>query len=261
MSKPMDTLPQAKLLKIPAREAARMRCFVFPHAGSGAFPYRPLAASLPPFVEVVIAQLPGRETTFGQAAFHSMNDLAASLVRQIEKEPNVPSLFIGHSFGAHVALFVCRLLEKKGAPLPLGLVASSARAPHKPSRQEPMATLPRAAFVDRIRKYGGTPEAVLANEELLDLFLPPLRVDLGILETYKQAPGEPFSFPLFAFGGEKDTTTHTDDLEAWREHTTGTFTMRLFEGGHFYLFEQSKAAFGAAVSEIITVALKGATSA
>lgn len=250
MSKPPDTLPQTKWLRIPAREAARLRCFVFPHAGGGAFPYRALAALLPPFVEVVVAQLPGRETLFGQPAFFSMNDLAGSLATQIEQERDLPSLFVGHSFGAHVALFVCRLLEKKEAPLPLGLIVSSTRAPHRPSRREPMHALPRSAFVERLRQYGGTPAAVLADEEFLDMFLPPLRADLEILETYKQAPGEPFSFPIHAFGGKNDTTTDADDLEAWREHTKGMFTMRLFEGGHFYLFEQSKAAFGAAVSEM-----------
>ncbi|MGZ7274526.1 thioesterase II family protein, partial [Streptococcus pyogenes] len=81
---------------------------------------------------------------------------------------------------------------------------------------------------------------VLQNDELMDLFLPPLRADLAIYETHSPEPGEPLSIPMTAMGGARDHTLVREDIEAWREHTRGAFTSRMFEGGHFYLFEQSK---------------------
>lgn len=253
----MTQAPPPKWLTIAAREAKRLRVFVFPHAGSGAFPYRGLAGGLPGFAEIQIAQLPGRETTFGAQAFRAMQPLATALATQIAEQRDLPTVFVGHSFGAHLAAAVSRELRAMSAPLPKILVASSTRAPHQPTRRPPMHKLSKKDFIARLREYGGTPEAVLADEDFLELFLPPLYADLEILETYQAPQTEPFRFPIYAFGGTSDTTTHPEDLRAWEDVTTGPFTFRLFEGGHFYLFEQSKAAFSSALAEILLHAANG----
>lgn len=247
-------------LTIPAKERARLRLFVFPHAGSGAYPYRPLANSLPPWVESAIAQLPGRETTFGAPAFRSMPPLVDALTALVSQAGDLPFVFFGHSFGAHVALAVARVLARAAAPLPRSLVVSSTRAPHVRPVRPPMHALPRRELIEELRRYSGTPEAVLQNEELMDLFLPPLRADLEILETYVPDAGEPLSLPVFAFAGSADATTRREDVEAWQAQTRGPFGFRLFEGGHFYLFEQSKAGFSAALAEIVTTAAQGAAT-
>lgn len=35
--------------------------------------------------------------------------------------------------------------------------------------------------------------------------------------------------------GEDDPKTTRPEAEAWREHTSGAFTLRVFPGGHFFL--------------------------
>jgi len=207
---------------------------------------------LPPWVELAILQLPGREAMFGSPMYLSMKSLIAALAPIVIAQTEKPFAFFGHSLGAHVGFELARELRNRNEPLPRGLLASGSRAPHLPSRRKALHNLSTPELIAELRRYGGTPEAVLQNQELMDLFLPPLRADLCIFETMQHEAGAPFDFPIAAFGGRTDHRTDLDEIEAWREHTTGRFTVEFFDGGHFYWMEQSKAAFFAALRQAIT---------
>lgn len=243
--------PPPALVTVPAKQAPALRLFVFPHAGSGAFPYRVLAAALPPWVELHIAQLPGREASFGATPHRTMKPLTDALVHVLSPKLDLPFVFLGHSFGSHVAFGVTRALRERGAPLPRGLVVSAGRAPHLPLGRSPLHDLPRPRLIEALRRYGGTPDVVLSNEELMDLFLPPLRADLAVYETHVFDAAEPLAIPITAFGGRQDHSTSPAELEPWREHTSGAFTLRIFDGGHFYLVEQSKVDFAEALGKTL----------
>jgi medium-chain acyl-[acyl-carrier-protein] hydrolase len=67
------------------------------------------------------------------------------------------------------------------------------------------------------------------------MFLPVLRADFELVETYCDPGGEPFDFPITAFGGIGDTEILQEDLEGWSQQTTANFRLRMFPGGHFYI--------------------------
>lgn len=243
--------PPPVLVTVPAKEAPALRLFVFPHAGSGATPYRVLAPGLPPWVELHAILLPGRESLFTATPYRSMRPLTEALVSVLSPKLDLPFMFFGHSFGGHVAFAMARALRARGAAAPRALVVSSSRAPHLPLGRVPLHDLPRPRLLEELRRYGGTPAAVLANDELMDLFLPPLRTDLAIYETHAFEPEAPLSIPITAFGGRQDHATLPEQIDPWREHTSAAFTTRIFEGGHFYWLEQSKAAFVEALREVL----------
>jgi medium-chain acyl-[acyl-carrier-protein] hydrolase len=240
-----------QFVRVPSSAACRLRLFVFPHSGGGAYPFRTLSTALPSWVELSILQLPGREALFGAPMYQAMTPLVEAIVPLVVPQTDVPYAFFGHSLGSHVAFELARGLRARNAPSPRGFIVSATRAPHLRSRRLPLHDLPTPRLIDEIRRYGGTPEAVLQNQELMDIFLPPLRADLTVFETYSHVPGAPFEFPLTAFGGRTDHRTDLDELEAWREHTTGSFSVKVFEGGHFYLLEQSRAAFLTSLRETV----------
>jgi medium-chain acyl-[acyl-carrier-protein] hydrolase len=202
-----------------------------------------MSAALPPWVELSILQLPGREALFGAPMYQSMMPLVNAIVPILAPQTDVPFAFFGHSLGAHVAFEVARILRNQNVSLPRGMIVSGTRAPHLASRRLPLHDLPTPRLIDELRRYGGTPEAVLQNQELMDIFLPPLRADLTIFETHPHTPDTPFHFPITAFGGRTDHRTDHDELEAWKEHTVANFSVQFFDGGHFYLLEQSRTAF------------------
>jgi medium-chain acyl-[acyl-carrier-protein] hydrolase len=43
------------------------------------------------------------------------------------------------------------------------------------------------------------------------------------------------SCPISAFGGLHDHRVSRGDLEAWRDQTSGSFSLRMFAGDHFFL--------------------------
>ena len=185
---------------------------------------------------------------FGKPMYESMASLIEALVPIVKTRLDMPYAFFGHSLGAHVAFDLAQTLRRDGASMPRAMMVSGTRAPHLQTRRLPLHDLPTPRFVEELRRYGGTPEAVLQNQELMDIFIPPLRADLKIFETYSPSWNTPLDVPIMAYGGRTDHRTDPDELEAWKEHTAKGFTVQFFEGGHFYLIEQSRPAFLAELS-------------
>jgi surfactin synthase thioesterase subunit len=217
-----------------ARPAARLVCF--PYAGGGAAVFRPWVEPLAPAVELWAAELPGRARRIAEPALGDLSVLAAAAADAVRTEIEPPFVLFGHSMGGLAAYEVCRRLRGAGAALPRHLVVSARRAPQLPSRREPIARLPDAEFVQAmVERYDGIPAAVRREPELLALFLPMLRADLGALETYRYEPGPPLPLPLTALAGSEDSAVPATDIAPWREHTAGPFALHTVEGGHFFL--------------------------
>jgi medium-chain acyl-[acyl-carrier-protein] hydrolase len=54
-------------------------------------------------------------------------------------------------------------------------------------------------------------------------------------ETYTYSAEPPLRCPILAFGGSNDLEISREHLEAWREQTTADFSLRMFEGDHFFI--------------------------
>jgi medium-chain acyl-[acyl-carrier-protein] hydrolase len=214
----------------------RLRLFVFPHAGAGTAGYRPWAGALPPDVQLALVQLPGREARLAEPPLTRMRALVDALVPALGPHLDVPFAFFGHSMGAHVAFETARALRAEGRE-PERLVASGNRAPHLPFPRPRIHHLPDDRILAEFQRLGGTPAEVLADRQLMALLLPVLRADLELCETYRFEPGPSLTCPLTVFGGTRDPDVPPAALDAWREHTTGPFARRLFDGGHFFLQE------------------------
>nr|WP_258545603.1 thioesterase domain-containing protein [Micromonospora provocatoris] len=67
------------------------------------------------------------------------------------------------------------------------------------------------------------------------MFLPGLRADFAVNETYRQLPGPPLRCPVSAFTGDADPEVDVVEMRSWAEVTSAGFSLRVFSGGHFYL--------------------------
>ncbi|WP_437677404.1 thioesterase II family protein [Sorangium sp. So ce131] len=213
---------------------ARLRLFCFPYAGGGASSYTTWWRELPASVELCTIKLPGRETRMNERPFERLTPLVGALAAAVEPWLTKPFVLYGHSLGALVACELARALRRRGAPLPRHLLVSGRRAPHLPSG-EALHTLSDAEFVMWLRRMGGTPDEVLREPELLELFLPVLRADIAVNEAEPFVAEAPLDCPITAFGGVDDERASPADLDAWRELTRGPFRVEMFPGGHFFL--------------------------
>ncbi|WP_435211282.1 thioesterase II family protein [Streptomyces sp. bgisy034] len=240
----MSPLVQDPWTLVPRPQVgAPVRLLCFPHAGAGAAAYRHLAELLLPCAELRIVRLPGRERRWSEPAHASLEplllDLAEGLAPHLDPAPGQRLAFFGHSMGALVAFELARLLRARGARMPDSLLVSGLDAPHRPrTGRAVMHSLDDDAFAARLPHYGGLPRELLDQPELLKMFLPTLRADFAVVETYRHRPEPPLEVPVAAYGGRADQETSVAGLAAWAELTAGPFRHRMFDGGHFYLTER-----------------------
>jgi medium-chain acyl-[acyl-carrier-protein] hydrolase len=232
MTSPWFVRPQ------PKRHGA-LRLFCFAHAGGSASAFHHWGARLAE-VDVWAVQLPGREGRMAEPLLTDFETLQHRLLDALAPWLDRPFAFFGHSMGAIVAYEMARRLRHLGLPSPGWLYLSGRHAPTLPNPDPPLHPLSDAEFIAELkRRFQGLPAAILAEPDLLALFLPILRADLRMLERHVFSPGNVLHLPLIACGGQQDPQTSVAALEAWSNLTTSEdFGVRRFPGGHFYLHER-----------------------
>lgn len=234
----------AWLRRAAADSEPAVRLLCFPHAGGGASSFNGWRRALPDWVELVKAQLPGREDRKDTPAHTRMEELIPELFPHVEGLLDRPLVLYGHSMGALVAFEVARELRRRGHA-PCALFISGRRAPHRPLPPlNAMHDLPEQALVDRLLSLGGMLPELLGNRRWRDHFLPTIRADLHLSDVYTYRPEPGLAFPLHAFLGSDDNLVVREDWEKWEEVAAGEFTRGLLPGGHFFAKE--------AQSELIT---------
>jgi medium-chain acyl-[acyl-carrier-protein] hydrolase len=218
---------------------ARLRVFCFPFAGGGASAFNAWADELPYDVrvqaELCAIQLPGRETNMKVPPYKSISPLLDALAPVIGRDQGMPFAFLGHSMGALISFELARQLRREGRPGPTHMVVAGHRAPQLPKRHSPIHDLPDQEIIASLRVFGGTPEGVLQNSELMDLFLPVLRADFAVCEDYAYASEEALTCSITALGGNDDGRVSHEELSAWRVQTSNSFSMHMFPGDHFFI--------------------------
>lgn len=213
----------------------KWRLLCFPYAGGSARVFRKWHDWFAPDAEVVAIELPGRGFHMRSPLIDNLDTLIEQLVPAIEPLLDLPFALFGHSMGALIAFELCRALRRAGGQEPVHLFLSAMCAPHVMRSRQPAHVLPQDEFLAMLRDLNGTPRDVLDDRGLLKLFLPILRADFRLAETYSCIPEKPLSQPVTVFGGLADPSSRPECLSEWQLYTTGDFSLRLFDGDHFFL--------------------------
>jgi medium-chain acyl-[acyl-carrier-protein] hydrolase len=216
---------------------AEWRLFCFPFAGGSGHEFRTWGEQLPN-VEVLGVLYPGRSSRYKTPLIDNLADMVAALQGEVDAYQDKPFAFFGHSLGALIAFELTRSLRKAGKPLPRLLCVSACDAPHLLPVPPILHNLPDEDFIQAIRGFGGTPEAILNHQELLAMLLPVLRADLKVLETYQYQQEPPLNIPLYIAGGANDSVVIKENLLAWEQYAIGRRESQFFTGGHFYFREE-----------------------
>lgn len=215
------------------RPTAAARLFCFPFAGAGASAYRAWARDIGSDIEICAVQLPGREARIAEAPLDNAELIVARLMTELACRLDRPFALFGHSMGGVLAFHVARCLNGSEYE-PVHLFVSGCRAPGVPSRGPLLHQLSEEELVRALRGLRGIPPEILDNPEFMEMFLPAMRSDCKVAETYR-ADGESVGCPMTAIGGQDDTSVSIGDLEPWARFTRGPFELRLIPGDHFFI--------------------------
>ncbi|MCL5670566.1 MAG: alpha/beta fold hydrolase, partial [Acidobacteria bacterium] len=190
---------------------------------------------LPADVEVCPVQFPGRGTRLMETPFAQIWPPVQALAQALAPLLDKPFAFFGHSLGALFGFELARQLRRQSGVQPVRLFVSADLAPQIPHRGRPIHALPEGEFLDELRRLNGIPQKVLEDVELMQIMLPVLRADFAVYETYAYSAEPPLNCPISTFGGLQDDRVSRGDLEAWRDQTSVSFSLRMFPGDHFFL--------------------------
>lgn len=231
---------------------ASVRLFCFPCAGGGASMYRRWSALLPD-VDVWAVNYPGRETLHGQPFASSLDAVLAPVLDHQELFAEKPFLVYGHSFGSLVAFAAAVRLQALGCQT-RGVLGSARRAPHLPATQV-VSDLSDDRFLAELDRFGGLPEAIRKDPEMLAFYLPIIRADLQLNDVSLLPETERVDAPIYLFSGSYDQVATQAELLAWKNSSRDRFEHREFKGGHFFL-QDSAEEFTACIGRVISTIMQ-----
>lgn len=208
--------------------------FFLPFAGASHYSYNGFRRYIPDFINMIPLELPGRGKRLAEPLLTNINGMVDDLFNQIKSDPHHPYAIYGHSMGATLGYLLIKKIEKENGRKPAHLFVSGRTALFS-AREKALHSLPKEAFIEEIKGYGGIPQEVLKEKDLIDFFEPILRADIQANETYKGEAIEPIDVPITVMLGTEDKTTVNQALK-WPEMTTRKTQVKQFKGGHFFIF-------------------------
>ncbi|HBM16657.1 MAG TPA: putative thioesterase [Lentisphaeria bacterium] len=218
----------------------KLRMFCFPHAGGAAQIFNKWECYLPDDVELYAVQLPGRADRINEPLCSNFDIIINNLTESIFPLLNPPFIFIGHSFGGAIAFEIAKKLRRLNIKLPERLFIIGREGPSIPENI-PKYNLPDDEFIKYLRSQSGIHEDILEDKDAMHFFLPILRNDIKLADTYylyytREAP---LSCPINVFYGEKETDLDLNSVGDWKNETINSFNVDQFDGHHFFLHEQT----------------------
>jgi medium-chain acyl-[acyl-carrier-protein] hydrolase len=144
----------------------------------------------------------------------------------------------GHSLGGRIAFGIAERLRSEGLPRPRLLAVSGCLPPDRRPRRD-VSTMSEAEFLAYLYELGGTPPEAIDNAELMALLSKSLRADFMLAQQLVPVSGR-LDCPLLVLGGNADHEVTYDDLQHWRNVSTGPFRLELFPGHHFFIHTMRK---------------------
>ena len=200
--------------------------------------YLPWQARLGAGIEVCAVQLSPRH---GSAVSHSsFPALIRDIAQAIQPLLDRPYTLFGHSLGALIAFELSRFIKLMHLPAAARLIVSGCDAPMHKSDAKRVHDLPHDEFIAELRQKNGTPEAVLNSPELLALLLPAVRADFALVEAYQYRANIRLDVPIDVFAGQQDEVS-AESLAPWLAETNASSKLHWFEGGHFFINNETDA--------------------
>ena len=158
-------------------------------------------------------------------------------VLNIIKGVNGPYAIFGHSMGAVITYLAASKTKAMGFPDPTHVILSGFEPPHIYfARHNEAHKLSDDSFIEVLKKMESIPKALLENPRALKLYLPAIRHDFYLLESYNFRPDRlSLGSKVAVFIGKDDPITQNVQRSEWLKYSTDACEIYDFEGNHFFI--------------------------
>lgn len=180
-------------------------------------------------------EIKGRGKRFNEIFYDNLAEAVDDLFENIkDKIVEDDYAIYGHSMGSLLAYELYYKISELKLRIPKEIFFSGYRAPSI-IRRETIYTLPDYDLLKKVMELGGTPEELVNNKLLRQIYLPIIRNDFKILETYHyQERQKKIECDVLILNGKQDTT-NIEEIFAWKNHGSKGFRVYNFEGNHFFI--------------------------
>lgn len=214
----------------------KIKLYCLPYAGGMASVYYKWKHIINDCIEVIPIDYAGHGVYYDLPCFTNMKDLVSDVISKMSLD-EAPYAIFGHSFGALVAYEVVTKLHDEGYHDPIHVFYSSHESPEIRPEKE-IFNLSDNDFIAEMSKLGGTPNELCSDLECFKFFLPSLRADYRIEETYKFNGYKKINCDISVFHGQDDVKISL--LKNWKYTTNKECSYYTFPGTHFYINEISE---------------------
>lgn len=216
----------------------KQQLICFPFLGGNASSFQPLCARLSNELEVWAINPPGHG--HNQAPLlEEMEQMVECYVAELLPVLQANVILLGHSLGGIAAYFVAqRLKQLKAMPCEqLTLVLSACSTPEE-FKGKQYSELPSDQLIEHLSSYGGIPEPLLAERELLEFFMPMIRADFRALQSSALMSYERLELDAYYLWGTSDVKVDLIAALKWSRYIASSLSLiPIQQGSHMFITE------------------------
>ncbi|MDG9718401.1 thioesterase II family protein [Streptomyces sp. DH24] len=209
---------------------------VFPQAGAGCLRLHAVVPVLPPGLDLLGVQLPGREDRLADVPANDLSEAVDCIAAECLADARSPAParrgplhLLGVSLGAVIAYEVARKLESQGAAA-RSLVVAAARSPEH-WRTYPAADPPSAEVTALL--HPSVRESAFARYAAATM-----RSDLRLMVGYEAPSTRLTRTSLRSVSGRHDSVATTAHMSGWRNRTTDYRGHQVIDADHHAFMSQ-----------------------
>lgn len=215
-----------------------IKLFCIPYSGGSATAYIKWKTFLSDDIVIYPVEIAGHGKRMKEPLYNEFDEAIEDIAYIIAKnlEPDDKYAILGHSMGSLLAFETYYKLVEMGIQTPCHMFFTGRKAPQNQSSKTEYYLLPDNEFLNIVYYYGGTTKEVMRNKELAEVFLPILRADFKLAETYiHEDKLEKIKCDITVVNGNSDRSVCEMDMNEWRYYAGSVCDVIAVPGDHFFL--------------------------
>ncbi|WP_408895222.1 thioesterase II family protein [Paenibacillus taichungensis] len=211
-----------------------------PYAGGSQNIFNEWKRNMMSEVNVIPVELSGRGKRMDDPLYNDFNEAIEDIYKCIKEDVfNQPYAIAGHSMGGLLAYELANKLVSEDQRSPEFLVLSGKNPPHIRVNTK-IHQLSEEDMITELLKLGGIKPEFIQYQELMSLFLPIIRSDFKLVETYEYLSTEPLKVDIHIMYGSADHMTTGEQLYQWDNYSHKKCFYKEFKGDHFFIETSSR---------------------